>query len=184
MKKKHLFAFLLAAFVISCQSENNSSFLIAKAQVGPLTKDSQVRALDSIFAKDSVVIQKKNNMFEKGTEVVIFDKNGAVLLRLEPVQSFDSTSTIGNIEIIDPRYKTKTGVGISSTFKDLVANYTISRIENSLNSLIVFIDEINVYITLKKENLPASLRNRAGQPIKVGQIPDSTKISHFWIDWQ
>lgn len=184
MKKRFLFIFTLVFLIISCQTKEKKEFLISKTQVGPLTKHIQVRQLDAVFENDSVVIKRQNNIFENGTEIIIYDRDGKKLLRLDPVQSFDSTSTIDNIQIIDPRFKTNSGFGIESTFKDIVTNYSISRIENTLNSIVVFIDEINAYVTIKKEELPGTLKGVTDQHIEVSKIPDTAKINYFWIDWQ
>lgn len=182
---KIIFQFLAVFLIlISCQKESDDPFLIDKTHVGLLTKEMQVRQLDSIFKNDSIVVKKENGMFSNGDEILIYDKKGAKLLRLDPVQSFDSTSTIGNIQILDPRFKTRAGFGMESTFKDIVANYSISRIENTLNAIVIFIDEINAYVTIDKKELPQVLRGNVDQSIETEQIPKDAPISYFWIGWQ
>ena len=102
---------------------------------------------------------------------------------LEPLQEFDSTSTIGYIRVLDPRYKTKSGLSTQSTFKDIMEDYNISRIENTLNAAVVFLDEINAYITIDKKELPADLRYDTDSKIRASQIPDDAKIKYFMIYW-
>lgn len=184
MKKTYFLIFAVCFLLISCQNEEKNPFLVSKTQVGPLTKNIQVRQLDSIFKDDSIVVKKKISMFDSGNEIIIYDKNGAELLRLDPVQSFDSTSTIGSVQIIAPRFKTQVGFGVESTFKDIVANYSISRIENTLNAIVIFIDEINAYVTIEKEGLPGILHGTTDQYIESEQIPGTAKIKYFWIGWQ
>ena len=59
--KKLITLFTLALVIISCNKEEKKDpFLISKNQVGLLTKDIQVRDLDSIYANDSVVTQGQN----------------------------------------------------------------------------------------------------------------------------
>ena len=84
---------------------------------------------------------------------------------------------------MDPRYETKEGVSISSTFKDIVKNYNISRIENTLNAAVVFLDDINVYLTIDKKELPSNLRYDTDTRIRASQIPDEAKIKYFMIYW-
>ncbi len=172
---------VLLLLLFSCQKEKNDPFLISNSSIGSLTKDIQVRQLDSLFWKDSVVISKGTGMFNSGNEIFIFDKKGTKLLRLDPVQDFDSTSTIGNIQIIDPRFKTKEGFGTESTFKDIMANYHISRTENTLNAVVIFIDEINAYVTIDKKELPSEFRDDMGKNITASQIPPTAEINYFWI---
>ena len=102
---------------------------------------------------------------------------------LEPIQQFDSTSTVGYIQILDSRYETAKGLNINSTFGDVVENYGISRIENTLNSAVVFIDELNLYLTIDKKELPTSLRYDTDTRITASQIPDNAKIKYFMISW-
>ncbi|HET8837425.1 MAG TPA: hypothetical protein VFM82_00345 [Flavobacteriaceae bacterium] len=181
MKNLVLRLSVLSLLFFSCQKERADPFLIGDSSVGPLTKKTQIRQLDSLYPNDSVVIKKTTGVFGSENEIFIYDKNGSKLLRLDPVQNFDSTSAIGNIQIIDPRFKTKEGFGPESTFKDIVANYHISRIENTLNALVIFIDEINAYVTIDKKELPNDIN---ADEITAAQIPPNTEITYFWIGWQ
>lgn len=174
---------VLSLFIFSCQKEKNDRFLIGDSSVGPLTKKTQVRQLDSLYPNDSVAIKKTTGVFGGGSEIFIYNKSGTKLLRLNPVQDFDSTSTIGNIQILDPRFKTKEGLGTESRFKDIVANYHISRIENTLNALVIFIDEIHAYVTIDKKELPPEISENTDK-ITASQIPPTAKITYFWIGWQ
>src|SRR5690606_13471380 len=106
--KKFLFP-LLAIFLISCEKEDDP-FLITQNSVGLLTREVQVNELDSIYVNDSIVKEvTESQYFDTSNEIKIFDKSGMQMLLLEPVQAFDSTSTIGYIQILDPRFQTAKG---------------------------------------------------------------------------
>ena len=62
-------------------------------------------------------------------------------------------------------------------------NYEISRIENTLNSAVVFIDELNLYLTIDKKDLPSSLRYDTDSRISASQIPDDAKIKYLMVSW-
>ncbi|GAA4317591.1 hypothetical protein GCM10023115_43130 [Pontixanthobacter gangjinensis] len=184
MYKKALFILGLCAGIVSCTNDEENPYLITSNQVGPLKKEIRINQLDSIFKNDSIVRQTSGPQeFRSTDEIKIFSQDGEALLSLEPLQEFDSTSTIGYIRILDPRYETKNGITIQSTFKDIVENYNISRIENTINSAVVFIDEINAYITIDKDQLPTSLRYDTDSKIMASQIPDTAKIKYFMIYW-
>ncbi|MDX1762115.1 MAG: hypothetical protein R3218_08175 [Christiangramia sp.] len=184
MYKKALLILGLCAGIVSCASDEENPYLITSGQVGPLKKEIRINQLDSIFKNDSIVRQTSGPQeFRSTDEIKIFSEDGEALLSLEPLQEFDSTSTIGYIRILDPRYETKNGITIQSTFKEIVENYNISRIENTINSAVVFIDEINAYITIDKDQLPASLRYDTDSKIMASQIPDTAKIKYFMIYW-
>lgn len=184
MKNNFLFLFIFALCFTSCQSDEDNPFLISNKQVGPIKKELRINQLDSIFPNDSIVTQTSGEQELRSTdEIKIFEKGGTPLLALEPIQEFDSTSTIGYIRIFDPRYKTKKGLNTESTFKDIIENYDISRIENTLNAAVVFIDEINAYITIDKKELPSSLRYDTDTRIRANQIPDDAPIKYLMIYW-
>ncbi|MCG9970216.1 hypothetical protein [Christiangramia crocea] len=184
MYKRALLILGLCVTVSSCTTDEENPFLITPTQVGPLKKEVKINQLDSIFAGDSIVRQTTGPEQLRSTdEIKIFDKDGNALMSLEPLQEFDSTSTIGYIRILDSRYETKHGVNVKSTFKDIVENYNISRIENTINSAVVFLDEINAYVTIDKNQLPTSLRYDTDSKIRASQIPDDAKIKYFMIYW-
>lgn len=184
MYKKALFIVSLCTVLISCSTEEENPFLITANQVGALNKTVKLNQLDSIFKGDSIVRQTSGPETLRSTdEIKIYDKDGTPLLSLEPLQEFDSTSTVGYIRILDPRYETKHGLNIKSTFKDIMENYNISRIENTINSAVVFLDEINAYVTIDKTQLPSSLRYDTDSKIMASQIPDDARIKYFMIYW-
>lgn len=182
MKKNSLLLFIIPLLYISCDKEQDP-YLISPTSIGLLTKDVKLHELDSVFAEDSIVRQMSDGEFRKSNEIEIYEKSGKKLLLLEPVQSFDSTSTVGFIQVLDPRFKTAKGLGTESTFKDIVENYKISRIENTLSAAVIFIDDINVYVTIDKKQLPVELRYDTQSKIQASQIPDDAQIKYFMIDW-
>lgn len=184
MYKKILNAVLILSIAMACNNKEDDPFLINAVQVGPLKKESKINKLDSIFPNDSIARQTSGTQQLRSTdEIKIFDENGKALLSLEPLQDFDSTSTVGYIRVLDARFKTKGGLNINSTFKEVQENFTISRIENTINAAVVFLDEINAYITIDKKQLPANLRYDTNAKINASQIPDDAKIKYFMIYW-
>ena len=115
------------------------------------------------------------SIFEKGT--------GKLLLELDPNYALDSLSTIRTVRIMDERFKNKDGLNTRSTFGDINSKYTISSIQNTLRSLIISVDEINVYFTLNKTELPEEMRYDMTQKIEAISIPETAKIKDFYIQW-
>lgn len=181
--KKNVFAILAFIFLFACGRDSNPN-LIEATRVGPLTKEVQINQLDSVFKNDSVVRNLSGTRFSGATsDIEIYDKDGTPLLILEPMQQFDSTSIISYIQILHPKFETAKGVNVNSTFGDITKNYTISRIENTLNSAVVFIDELNLYLTIDKKELPSDLRYDTDTQITASHIPDDAKIKYLMISW-
>ncbi|MBQ0736086.1 hypothetical protein [Aquimarina celericrescens] len=176
---------ILSTLLFNCQNEEKPNpFDISHHRIGLLTNEIRVHQLDSIFAKDSIVKIKIGDQSLRNTnEIEIFEKGGAKLLVLEVTKESDPTSTIQNIQIIDPRYKTNSGLSSSSTFKDIKDHYTISKINNTLSTAVIFIDSIQAYFTIDKKELPKKFQSNTDTKIEVSDIPDSANIKHFWIHW-
>lgn len=170
---------------ISCEkSEVVDPFLVQPQSIGFLTDSTQVKDLEVVFANDSISKYIGGDEFTGNINAIdVFDNSGTLLLNLTPSEALDSTSTIKNIRIIDPRFKTNKGLSKVSTFNDINTNYKISSIQNTLRNLIVSVDEINAYFTIDKKELPAEMRFDMSLKIEAIQIPESAKINDFFIQW-
>ncbi len=166
----------------SCKKEKDTSFLIKQDSIGNLNKESLVRDIDIIFDKDSIVRDTVALKFGNGAKKIkVYEKGGKHLLTLTPTS--DSIPSIENIRIEDPRYKTEKGIGLLSTFKDIKDNYKIKKVITSINNVVVFVKESDVYFTIDKEELPSSLRYASSVNIEAVQIPDKAKIKYFMVGW-
>lgn len=183
MQLKNLLPFLfLSLFIIACSS--NEDFTIDKGKVGKITKKTTVKELDKLFENDSLVANlsdgtNTDSYFQDEDEYVLYDKKGNLLLTIVPVNQADSTSTIKSIEIHDERYTTEKGISKNSKFMDINANAKIDRIETTLQSATLFIDELNATIVIDKQEL--GLADFSTQTVTKEQIPDLAKIKSFVI---
>ncbi len=165
-------------------AKKDTAFLISKGAIGPLNNTHNASQLDSIFVTDSVVTRsaEKDIVYVGGDSFLIYEKGGKHLFTATP-SSKDSLKLIETIRIIDTRYKTDKGLGLGSTFKDLRDNYTISGIQNSINSVVVFVNEIDAFITIDKEQLPGNIRYNSNIQIEAVQIPDTATFKYFMLGW-
>ncbi|WP_299158905.1 hypothetical protein [uncultured Tenacibaculum sp.] len=178
---KPLIIALMSVLFIQC---GNSKYDIAKGKVGKLTTKTTMQEVEKIFEKDSVVKvlsegTKGNNIFQEDDKYKVFEKGGKHLLTIIPQEQLDSTSTIKSIEFFDNRFKTKSGLNISSTFQEINANNTVNKVESSLSSATLFIDDLNATIAIDKEDL--GLKEFSTQKVTKEQIPDLAKIKSFTI---
>jgi len=165
----------------SCK-EKDTNFLITEGKVGKLDKISLVRDLELIYETDSIVKDTFQSQFgSQAKKIKVYEKGGAHLLTLTP--SEDSIPTIQNVRIMDKRFETPEGIGLNSTFKDILDTYAIKKITTTLNNVVVFVKESNVYFTIDKEELPSNLRFTTST-IDVVQIPDEAKIKYLSMGWQ
>lgn len=182
--KKTIFTLLtISILMTSCNTEVNP-FSISKHNIGLLTDSTQVKDLEAIYAKDSIVKKIAGDEFLGNVNaILIFEKGGKKLLELSPKEALDSTATIGSIKILDSRYKTKTGISTLSTFGDIKAKHKISSIENTLRNVVILVNENNTFFTISKEELPGELRFDMSKKIEATNIPDTAKIKYFMVGW-
>ena len=183
--KKIVLLVIVSFLFTQCSKENK--YLIEKGKVGLLNKQTTVLELGTIFKKDSLVSNlPMNDSDGKGTlffvnddEFEVFSINGEKLLEISPANQNDSLSKIKSIQIFDKNYKTDRGISLQSTFKDINENYMVNKVETTLTSCTLFIDELNATIAIDKKELGLNAFSR--EEVSIDQIPDIAKIKYFTI---
>lgn len=183
MKKTILISLITILLFVQCEKESNR-FLIQKGAIGNLTKSTPIKQIDSIFAQDSIVwLNPINNSLGIQGEIEIFEKGGKKLLLLSSENENDSNSVIANIQVFDDRYKTEQGFNSGSTFKDLKENYKITAIDNAINSVVIYLEDSEIFITIDKKQLPENVRYNYTTKIESTQIPLEATFKYFMIAW-
>ena len=184
MLKKIIALVSVTLLFIQCKEEINP-FLISNDSVGTLTRGMTIKEIDSIFAQDSIVkLYAQNEELPTQGEVEIYDKNGTKLVSISPVTNNDPDALISNFQFFDPRYKTDKGLNLSSTFKDIKANYKILNIETTISTVVIFIEDNDLFINIDKNELPENFRYNPNLVIDVTNIPDEAKIKYFMLSWK
>lgn len=181
MKKITMLALAAITLVtVQCSKAPSSDFLITPTSFGKLTKEHTANDLETIFANDSLVKGNELQYNARQQKQYMYEKGGKPLFSV----SISNDTIINNIQVLDPRYKTESGVGLGSTFKDIKDNYSISKVITSMNNVVLFIKDSDVYFTIDKKELPANLRYDVTAKIEAIQIPDAAKIKYMMIGWE
>ena len=184
MLKKIIAIVSVTLLFIECKEEINP-FLISNDSVGALTRGMTIKEIDSIFAQDSIVkLYAQNEELPAQGEVEIYDKNGTKLVSISPVTNNDPDALISNFQFFDPRYKTDNGLNLSSTFKDIKANYKILNIETTISTVVIFLEDNDLFINIDKNELPENFRYNPNLVIDITNIPDEAKIKYFMLSWK
>ena len=184
MLKKIIAIVTVTLIFIQCKEEINP-FLISNDSVGALTRGMTIKEIDSIFAQDSIVkLYAQNEELPTQGEVEIYKKNGTKLVSISPVTNNDPDALISNFQFFDPSYKTDKGLNLSSTFKDIKANYKISNIETTISTVVIFLEDSDLFINIDKNELPENFRYNPNLVIDVTNIPDEAKIKYFMLSWK
>jgi hypothetical protein len=184
MKKTWMVAAMTAILAcIQCQKTESNNFIIGKDAIGALQKSSTTAALETLFAADSVVRDSSSiKLGSSSGRIRIYEKGGALLLTLLPAG--DSLGHIENVRIEDPRYHTNEGVGLGSSFADIKKHFAIRKIVTSRNNIVIFPKGSDLYFTIGREELPASLRYNTEAEIEAVQIPDQARIKYLMAGWE
>lgn len=184
MRKNILSIVLIACSLLIVSCGDSGKFKIQKGKVGHLSLKTKVQELDKIFENDSIVKNLSegalgDNYFQDDDEYLVFEKGGKHILTIIPKEQLDAVSTIKSVEIHDARFQTETGISINSSFLDINANNNINRIETTLTSATLFLDDLNATIAIDKEEL--GLKAFSFQKISLEQIPDLAKMKSFIV---
>ena len=179
MKKFLLF---FSIILIGC---TQNQYKIDKGKIGKLIKENKVNKLDSIYNKDSIVrrIGEGDYMFSGDDKYLIYNSESEHLLTLTPRNQHDTSEPIETIEIISDQFKTNSGISVNSTFGEIDKNHKINGIQNTINNLIIYVDEIDAYFIIDKKNLPIELRLGTEIKIKKINIPTESRIKRFMVGW-
>ncbi|MEH6407769.1 MAG: hypothetical protein V7767_10835 [Leeuwenhoekiella sp.] len=180
MYKQIFITLFTSLLLISCNTED--PYLITATSVGPLTQETTVDELKTIFAKEKVVDENSEEGLQSRSNAIEIYDGDKQLLSLTP-STKEKNSTIKNIQIFDERYKTSEGIGLKSTFKDIKNAYKITKIETLLSSIVVFVDDINAYFTIDKKQLPSEMQFDFSGKVDAVHIPDNAQIKYFMIGW-
>ncbi|OIQ37887.1 MAG: hypothetical protein BM563_07495 [Bacteroidetes bacterium MedPE-SWsnd-G1] len=179
---------LIVLTITSCSRENKT--IIEKNRVGLVCSQDLIGEIETIFANDSIVKNLSEGALGGGEtkyvqdndEYLVYSKQGKHLMTIVPNEQHDSASTIKYVQIVDPQFKSDKGLSLSSSFKDINVNYMINKVETSLSSATLYIDELNATIALDKKEI--GVNPFSTQEIKIEQIPDMAKIKYLtiWFD--
>ncbi len=168
---------------ISCSGSGN--FLVEKGNVGGITSETTQEDLTVLFENDSVGVVESNGglsreaLAPKEEEYIIYSKSGEKLLKVSFKSLDDLTKKVSSVQLLSADYETKEGISLASEFEDILAMYKIGKIETTLTSATLFIDELNATISIDKQELGLNIFSR--EKIVVDQIPANAKIKFITI---
>lgn len=179
---RQLIVLILLSLFASCSSDN--AFLIDKNKVGVLTDKTLITEVESLFENYTLEgLNPDPSSKYISADVEVFNEAGELVMVIEPTTR-DDDAKIKSVKIFDNQYKTKNGLNANSSFEAIEKNYTISSIQTTISEVIVSIEEIDAFVTIKKTELPSELQFDMEKTIKATQIPSDAKIKGFWVNFE
>ncbi|HBB49240.1 MAG TPA: hypothetical protein DCZ44_06370 [Flavobacteriaceae bacterium] len=170
----------ILSFILNACSDN--SFIINDTSVGPLTDNTHIYELPQLFKGDSLAARRIEGDSLIG-EVELYDTNGNVRMIVFPKDETDPKSTLSYLRIIDPKFTTKDGLGVASTFGAFKSRCEVAGLDNAINAVVISFKDTPWYITIDKKELPENVRYNYASKIELAQIPDEAKIKYFFYSW-
>ena len=183
--KYTFFIIAFCTFVLIQCTNNNNTHIISNGSIGSLTSKTPLNQIEGIFNNDSIVsVTTADKELGLLGDVEVYSKKGEKLLLLSPNNQNSADATINTIRVYDSRYKTNKGLSVESTFKDLKKNYEISGIQTSIDAVVIFLKDSDVFVTIDKKELPENLRYNTNLTIEASQIPKEATFKYFMIAWE
>lgn len=183
---KYLKFLILFLILSSCAKDKKT--LISKNRLGDLTNSIKISEIENMLPEDSIVTVNARNAYGEFIssavkQVEVYDTSDQQVLVIKPFGGMDTLSKIRSIRVLSKRYKTKNGIGLGSTYKDLKKYHDVSNIQSLANSIIITLNDINAVASFDRNVLPGEVRFDMEADIKPTMIPDNAKINRFWINF-
>jgi len=159
--------------VISCKKD--TTFLITNTAVGALTKSTKASELKTLYSGVNDSLVKKENSF------ILFEKGGKELMKLYIKE--EDKEVIDHIQFFDDRYTTDKGISLKSTYKDIEVAYTVERVANMIDFIIVSVKESETYFIIDKKHLSSEVRFSTSNRLEPAQIPGEAPIKRYMFAW-
>ncbi|WP_299680482.1 hypothetical protein [uncultured Dokdonia sp.] len=175
MNRIYTVLLILIVCLTSCTAED-TTFSVTNEAVGPVTKITKTSDLEALFKgpNDSLVKTDSDNY-------VLFEKGGNKLMKLSAKK--EDKEIIDHIQFFDNRYTTENGISLKSTFKDIQTSYTVKKISNMIDFIIVSVEESEVYFIIDKKHLSSEVRFSTASRLEPIQVPGEAPIKHFMFAW-
>ncbi|MGB3851898.1 MAG: hypothetical protein WA958_18155 [Tunicatimonas sp.] len=149
------------------------SYLITSDQVGLFTRQMTIGEIIKLLPKNQVQKKIGYGEFPDDTydDYEIYDNVGSHLLTVTPKIQNDLTSKINRVLIVSPQYQTKEGIGLNSTYSDLLASYSIKDYAPTIKHITLTVDSLNAWFNVSKAELEAGWWDEEKKEV------DRTKIS-------
>ncbi|MEP0265842.1 hypothetical protein [Dokdonia sp.] len=173
MNRTYSVLLLLILCLVSCKKD--TTFLISNDAIGAITKTTKASELETLLGSATDSLVKKENSF------LLYEKGGKKLMKLSTKE--EDKEIIDHIQFFDDRYTTDKGISLKSTYKDIEAAYTIEKIANMIDFIIVSVKESEAYFIIDKKHLSSEVRFSTSSKLEPTQIPGEAPIKHYMFAW-
>lgn len=114
----------------------------------------------------------------------IYDSTGTHLLTLTPERQNKMTSKINRVLIVDSRFRTENGIGINSTYSDLLNFCTVTDYQPTIERIVLIVDSLNASFSISKKDLKPGWWDENEKDINPSKVPGDSKILGLTVWWK
>ena len=177
MKKFNvLFVLLLIVMSASAQKYSDSTWVVGEGHVGKIQINMDERKLSTLFKETQIKAVKKGSDEDTYSEISITlsgEAKPGIIMETMCI----GDCIIAKIRLTSPLYKTIKGIGVGSSIADLKKVYSIGRVSQGDEGLMVFIDEIPQLAFIV--DAPGVKAGPNG--LNAAQVPDVAKIKMIYM---
>lgn len=145
--KKTIILMLFGFFLYS--SEPKKDYLLSKKAAGNIEIGMEVDSLLKIIDRNSIKLVNLDleGFFSPAIEVY----DGSKLSLVLEIDKIEGKWIVSRITVYDKNYKTKEGISIGCSLKELKGKYKIDRIDSVEGFLYAILEELDMSFKLKKD---------------------------------
>lgn len=162
------------------------SFLITENSVGIFKRGMTINEVIEIIPEKQIKKKIGFGEFQDDTydDYEIYDSKNTHLLTITPKIQYDLNSTINRVKIVDSRFKTESGIGIESTYDELLHEFEISDYSPDIEHIVLNVQQLNVWLSIKKTELNQEWWNEKTKKIDISKIPGDAQFDSFITWWK
>ena len=163
-----------------------SDFSVTSSSVGPIKKGMTISDVMNILPKNQIkrVIGYGEFLEDEYDDFEVYDLSGKHILTITPQGRNNHNSKINRVLILDSRFQTEARLGLGSTYLSIKKNYPMLSAQPAMDVIVLSIDEINAWMSIKKTLLPEDWYDQENNKVNLSKIPPDATTSLFVIWWK
>ncbi|GAB5526874.1 MAG: hypothetical protein Roseis2KO_47460 [Roseivirga sp.] len=191
MKATSFSLILFSCLLFSCANVNStvgnadSTFIVSTGQIGLIKQMMTVQEVLDTYPSGSIKKVTSQGEFaeDQYDDYEVHDSEGRHIFTFTPVRNNDPHARIESVTILDERFKTDKGIGLSSTYGQLTEAYEALDCSPDMETIDISITRLKARFSIQKSDLEEGWWKEREKEIDTSKIPTDTSLSGFLIQW-
>lgn len=164
----------------------NKEFLISARQIGPIKKGMTIQEVLDLYPAESIKKVRGKGEFSEDNydDYEVYDSDGKHMLTFTPERNNDLNARVETVLILDKRFTTDRGIGLSSTYEELTKLHKVTLYSPDTETIALFVAKLNSHFSIQKSELKEGWWNDSEKAIDKSKIPATSPFSAFLLKWR